>query len=414
VRREGSIAHDARSFQDARLKRSREGDTVLRMALRCPPSSLRAVSLFVAYALALVGVEGCAQRALPPPRCESFAHDPVVVHDWVHAASLEGNRLGDSAERSVHVYLPPSYFRAPTRRFPVVYLLHGFGGRIDGGATWVSPNEELGGARVLVDAMARGTSEGAEREFIVVMPDGSNAYGGSFYVNSDVTGRWEDFLVRDLVAYVDGRYRTIAAAPSRALVGFSMGGFGALRTAFRHPEVFGVVYGMSPAAVDDMLTGTISPKRFASVAVVQGADELARRDFLDQVAVAAAAAFTPDPAVAPLFAKLPVRREGRDGVALDAPVAAVWNGMLSSEAVAADRDRIVRLRAIGIEVGKGDELERIPATTERLHRALERAGVPHAYTVFDGGHFDRLPERMRVGALPFASKHLVFEDASRE
>ena len=76
---------------------------------------------------------------------------------------------------------------------------------------------------------------------IVVLPNGANKYRGSFYANSITMGNWEDFIVRDVVGYVDGHYRTLASPAHRGIAGHSMGGYGALTLGFRHPDVFSVI-----------------------------------------------------------------------------------------------------------------------------------------------------------------------------
>ena len=75
--------------------------------------------------------------------------------------------------------------------------------------------------------------------------------GGSFYVNSPVTGNWEDFITQDVVGYVDSHFRTLAQAESRGITGHSMGGFGALNIAMHRPDVFSAVYSMSPGLFDE-------------------------------------------------------------------------------------------------------------------------------------------------------------------
>jgi hypothetical protein len=110
---------------------------------------------------------------------------------------------------------------------PVIYLLQGFGGRID---SWI--NGRFQGLN-LKDAMDRLIAAHDIGEMIVVMPDARNHYFGSHYVNSAVTGEWADAIARDLVAHVDRKYRTIASPDSRGLAGWSMGGRGALYLAMR-------------------------------------------------------------------------------------------------------------------------------------------------------------------------------------
>src|SRR5205085_3914749 len=86
-------------------------------------------------------------------------------------------------------------------------------------------------------------------EMIIVVPNGTNAYSGSFYTNSAVTGNWEDYLIRDLTSYIDGKYRTLASAESRGIAGHSMGGYGSIILAMKHPDVFGAVYALSPCCL---------------------------------------------------------------------------------------------------------------------------------------------------------------------
>jgi len=131
----------------------------------------------------------------------------------VHGDSLEGDLLGDSPDRTVSVYLPPGYDRHTEVRYPALYLLHG----IDATNTlWVGE----GYLRGLNIATVADTLISTHRmqPMIIVMPDASNRYGGSFYTDSPVTGNWDEFVARDLVAYVDTHFRTIARPESRGRI----------------------------------------------------------------------------------------------------------------------------------------------------------------------------------------------------
>ncbi len=142
---------------------------------------------------------------------------------------LRGNPLGDPHVRRVPVWLPPSYAKG-ARRYPVVYMLTGFTGTGLSHLSWNAWSESL--------------PERAERlglEAIIVMPDCFTRYGGSQYINSTATGRYEDHLVRELVPWVDRRFRSVPRAGARAIMGKSSGGYGAIVQAMRHPEVFGLV-----------------------------------------------------------------------------------------------------------------------------------------------------------------------------
>ena len=111
----------------------------------------------------------------------------------VHGESLVGNLAGDSPDRQVSVYLPPSYAGQAHRRYPVLYLLHDF---TDSDAKWFGlEGKHFVNVPTAVDAaFAHGVAE-----MIVVMPNAFTRYQGSMYSNSAVTGDWETFVTRDLV-----------------------------------------------------------------------------------------------------------------------------------------------------------------------------------------------------------------------
>ena len=125
------------------------------------------------------------------------------------------------------VYLPATY-SAPgtqTRKYPVLYLLHGLGGNEQAAA--------LDGEWNLLQDLRRQNLVG---EFLVVAPDG----GGTFYINSlDNKTPYADFFLREFIPFIERTYRIRAGRSARGITGFSMGGYGAFRTAFAHPELFG-------------------------------------------------------------------------------------------------------------------------------------------------------------------------------
>lgn len=139
---------------------------------------------------------------------------------------LRGNPLGDPSLRRVPVYLPPSY---PRKHYPVYFMLTGFTGfgemLLQRGA-W---------SESLPERLDRLIATRKMDEAIVVMPDCFTRYGGSQYLNSTATGRYEDHLIRELVPYIDENYRT---SGRRAVLGKSSGGYGAMILGMRHPEVF--------------------------------------------------------------------------------------------------------------------------------------------------------------------------------
>ena len=119
----------------------------------------------------------------------------------------------------------------------MIYLLNGWG---DTDRTWI--DESWVNVPQILDQYFAGETH---REMIVVIPSGFTKFGSTFYTNSIATGNWEDFISYDLVAYIDSQYRTIATPASHAIAGHSSGGYGAVKLAMKHPDIFGVTYGMS-------------------------------------------------------------------------------------------------------------------------------------------------------------------------
>ncbi len=164
-----------------------------------------------------------------------------LINATVHAEGLLTNRLRDKAEQSVQIYLPPSYQTSLTQKYPVLLLLHGFSG---------SPGEWTMHGHNVPAMMDSLISRGSVQEMIVVFPNGRNRYLGSFYTNSSTGGAWEDFIAQDVVRYVDQHFRTLPQASSRGIAGHSMGGYGAILLGMKHPDIFSVVYAMSPCCVE--------------------------------------------------------------------------------------------------------------------------------------------------------------------
>ena len=125
----------------------------------------------------------------------------------------------------MRILLPAGYGSQTKRRYPVLYLLHGASGDQ---TSWTDAGQ--GDAEALT----------AKLPLIVVMPDGGR---GGFYTNWFNNGagglpRWENWHIKRLIPYIDGRYRTRAARSERAIAGLSMGGFGTFSYASRHPDLF--------------------------------------------------------------------------------------------------------------------------------------------------------------------------------
>jgi S-formylglutathione hydrolase FrmB len=147
---------------------------------------------------------------------------------------LKNNPLGDKHIRDVCVYLPHGY-ETSEKRFPAVYCLTGFTGR---GKMLLNDNAF---APNLAERMDQLIADGKINPMIVVMPNCFTYYGGSQYINSAATGNYEDYLTQEIIPFVDENFRTVADRNSRAVMGKSSGGYGALIMAMRHADKFALV-----------------------------------------------------------------------------------------------------------------------------------------------------------------------------
>jgi S-formylglutathione hydrolase FrmB len=208
-------------------------------------TAVAAAALAAFLGVGLLGARGYVDnfltyRGFDPPRDPSFVSQPgTLVRVQVPAQAL-GGRLQEA-----YVYLPAEYAQDPQRRFPVLYLLHGFPGR----PLAFIETVQMG---VVEDTL---TADGRAQPLILVMPFGST---GTFTDREWADGvgpgnGWASFVSNDLVRYVDGHYRTMPSAAGRGIAGLSEGGFGAVNIALHNPNEFSVVESwsgyMQPAEV---------------------------------------------------------------------------------------------------------------------------------------------------------------------
>jgi pimeloyl-ACP methyl ester carboxylesterase len=354
--------------------------------------------------------------ALLPGLCSCAPHGGALVCSVFEAPSLSGNRFGIAVRQQLVVYVPPSY-RNSTRRFPVVYFLPNFDNivqRYTGGS--------YQGFR-LKDAMDRQIRSGAAREVIVVVPNAHHFLGGSWYRNSPLTGGWEDYVVKDVVEYVDRNFRTIPAAAARGLAGHGMGGIGALELALKHPDQFSAVYALSPALFDqDGLkdSGLMDERQMArweaKTALWSSQDETARRKgfrdyvqarlnstsrgtFLEGLSVSYAAAVAPDLALPYPHIAFPVAGKPAESQAallgrFDRGFGG-WSGKLSEY-----RARGHSLKAVTLEYGGDDDLPWIRRGVAYVAGMMRSQGVPVSVAAHSGGHESGLGQRLERGMLP--------------
>jgi S-formylglutathione hydrolase FrmB len=328
---------------------------------------------------------------------------PVITQNIkVHGTYLEGNLEGDAVDRDVIVYLPPSYEKDKHRRYPVIYALHGYS---IGAEQW---SHEIHVPQTIEGAFAQGA-----KEAIVVLPDSKTIYHGSMYSSSVTTGDFENFIARDVVSYIDAHYRTLPNRASRGLVGHSMGGYGASRIGMKHPDVFGVLYIMSPCCLSPMGGGGPGPADQAKeraianekkvAAAKSPADLGAQSPGFAAVGYAMAAAWAPDPKNPPLYFDLPTK----DGVPLP-EIMAKFTANAPLAFVDQYAGNLRKYRAISIDVGDQDGLR---VDTEKLHSLLDRYGIVNGFEIYSGTHTSAVADRFQNHVMPFFSKNLCFQES---
>ncbi|MEW6126532.1 MAG: alpha/beta hydrolase family protein [Acidobacteriota bacterium] len=149
---------------------------------------------------------------------------PATDGSRIEYGTLQSTALGRDLPFAVQ--LPPSYDKDAKRRYPVLYFLHGMNG-----------NEREFEARHVADKVNQLRQSHVIGEMIIIAPQGKN----SFYLNAKNGEQYEDAIIKDLVPYVEKTYRAVGTRDARAIQGISMGGFGALVLAFKHPEIFSSV-----------------------------------------------------------------------------------------------------------------------------------------------------------------------------
>jgi enterochelin esterase-like enzyme len=341
-----------------------------------------AMTLFLAEA-------GQAQLATNVPPAVPNAKPVTLRWVKVHSGALEGSLEGDSADRDVLVVLPPSYAGQPSRRYPVVYALHGYS---IGAEQWI---KEIHVPQTIEGAFAKGAPE-----MIFVFPDSKTVHNGSMYSSSVTTGDFETFISRDLVRYIDAHFRTLPRRESRGLAGHSMGGYGTVRIGMRHADVFGALYVMSPCCLSPHAPGDFSSADEAALEKAKSVEEAAQLSWALRAQLASAAAWSPNPKNPPFYLDLPVT----DG-SVQTDVLAKWTANAPLAFIDQYAGNLRRYRAISIDVGDEDGLK---ADTQKLHDALDRYGIRHGFEIYHGTHTSDVAFRFQDHLIPFLSRSLIF------
>jgi enterochelin esterase-like enzyme len=322
----------------------------------------------------------------------------MIIESRIDGTRLAGNLLEDPSERHLYVYLPPGYESA-ARRYPTAYLLHAFGQDAErfvhpatDGQRWAPPLED-----VLDPVFGR---MGAA-PMIVVIPDGDTSYGCGQWVDSPVTGNFDQYVVHDVVPHVDSTYRTLAEPESRGILGFSSGGFGAWNIGSRNPGTFGALAMLSGDSYLDVTHKVLLYEYLTSIWPEAPNGPIEGNDMSSMV-YAYSAAYSPNPENPPFYVDLPVTFPSGE------LIQEVWERWLSFDPVVNWRtrlDNLQRLRGILLDVGASDDYQ-LQWGHRLLSHHLRKAGIPHDYQENTGNHGGRSRESIQ-GALQWLGRVLA-------
>ncbi|RSL17807.1 putative esterase [Edaphobacter aggregans] len=326
-----------------------------------------------------------------------------VVEREIQSKNFAQNKIGTSAVRKLVVYLPAGYDGAGsdgTKRYPVIYFL---------------PNPLVGyrdlfdknGAQALFD---RAVAAHAIGGFVFVSVDMTTPLGSSWYVNSPVTGNWEDFVVQELVPYMDANFRTLAARDSRGIAGDFMGGYGAIRFGMKHPEVFGSVYALHPVGTGSGVQVMYSRPNWDLLANATSLDDV-KKDGFSTIFTSIFQAHLPDVDRPPLFIDLQAHKVG-DRLVIDTKVTErLRENFFIESMVPRYADNLKSLRGFKFDWSRNDtNMDHIYSNQALTHK-LNEFGVPHEAEEYNGSWGDGVwgkNGRMAAEVLPFFERCLVF------
>jgi len=322
-----------------------------------------------------------------------------VVNRTLRGESLTHSLIGTDPVRKLAVYLPAGY-AGSTQRYPVVYFL-------PNPLEAFHPEFYAERGRALLD---RAAAKGVIQPVIFVAVDLTTPLGCTWYVNSPVTGNWEDFVVRELVPYVDANFRTLPKRDSRGIAGDFMGGYGAIRFGMTHPEVFGTVYALHPVGTGSGIYTMYSRPDWKLLAAAHSLDEVKNASY-GPIFMSIFQASVPNPAKPPLYVDLQAQTAG-DTLEIDAQVTErLRDNFLLETMIGKYADNLKSLRGLRFDWARNDGNHDHVYSNQAFTHKLNEFGIVHEAEEYNGVWGSGVwgdDGRMYTEVLPFLQRHLVF------
>jgi hypothetical protein len=354
---------------------------------------MRTVRRQLALALALL--------VLSVPTFAKDATKSQLVEREIHSKFFENSKIGVSPVRKLVVYLPAGY-DAETRRYPVVYFLPS---PFD--SSFRAIFDQKGAQAVLDGAIAAGTIG----RFIFVAVDMTTPLGCSWYVNSPATGNWEDFMVQELVPYIDANFRTLPAPDSRGIAGDFMGGYGAIRFGMKYPQVFGTVYAMHPVGTGNGVKVLAGLPDLDLMERAKTLDDV-KQDGYSRIFTTIFQAHVPDPDHPPLYIDFPAHRVDGTFVIDTKIMDRMRNNFFLESLIGQYADNLKTLRGLKFDWPRSDPNWDHVYSNQAFTHKLNEYGIVHEAEEYNGTWNDNpnwCPDgRITTEVLPFFQQHLVF------
>jgi len=320
-----------------------------------------------------------------------------LIDTIVYCPGIEDNLLGDSPYRNVSIYLPPGY-ESSDKHYPVVYLLHGY---LGDNRLWFGKGYADVNLKPVMDYLINNKTI---HPMILVSPDSENRFGGSWYINSASSGNWEDFIVQDVVQFIDNHYRTIPNSESRGIAGHSMGGYGTILIAMKNSDIFSSAYALSSyGLVFEPPSSSYLSGLYQEISDAGDITDFDGLSFDAKLHLSHLVAMAPNSSSLPFYCDYLMSPQGEI-------VPGVWQKMMVYDpytSILTYQENLLELTAIKLDCGNLDD-----NTYGNSHFAnkLATIGIENAFESYAGDHTNKLEERMKLKVLPFFSAHLVHDD----
>ena len=324
-----------------------------------------------------------------------------LVERELRSKHIAQNKTGTDPVRKMLVYLPAGYDESSSQRYPVIYFLPN-----PFEASYRFDFDHRDAQNLFDKAIAAGIIE----KFILVAVDMNTPLGSSWYVNSPVTGNWEDFMVQEVVPYIDTNFKTMSNRDSRGIAGIFIGGYGAIRFGMRHPDIFGTVYAMHPVGTGSGVSISPSLPKWSLLAGATSMDDV-RKDGRTQIFTTMFQAHLANPDKPPLYIDLLAHQEG-DKLIIDSKLMERFRNNFYLETMIPEyADNLKTLRGLKFDWTRLDSnWDHVYANQAFTHK-LNEFGIGHQAEEYNGtfGEADwGVDGRLYTEVLPFFQKHLVF------